>query len=57
MENCSLSFENATHNEDENIKINEKLMKDHEDVIEKLFLMMDNFTNQIVKMKETNNLK
>ena len=48
------------HEESENVnedKNNDKLMKDHGDVMEKLLKIMENFTNQIVKMKETNNLK
>ena len=44
------------HKESENVKEdvnNEKLMKCYR----KLFIMMETFTNQIVKMKETNNLE
>jgi hypothetical protein len=47
------------------MKINENIekessdeaMEENKDVIQKIFKMMENFTEQIVKMKEKNNLQ
>ena len=59
-ETCKYGSKNCwfNHSEGETSTMNEndKKLNDDTEVIEKIFQMMEKFTQQIVKMKEMNNL-
>ena len=47
------------HNENEKLdenEPNEKVMEENKEVIQNIFKMMENFTEQIIQLKEMNNL-
>ena len=46
--------EDHQNNENEN---NEKEIEENREVIQKIFKMMENFTNEIIQLKELNNLQ
>ena len=60
-ETCKYGSKNCWFNHGEGeistMNENDKKLNDDTEVIEKIFQMMEKFTQQIVKMKEINNLK
>ena len=54
-------YQQKLFNHNENDKLdenepNEKVMEENKEVIQNIFKMMENFTEQIIQMKEMNNL-
>ena len=58
---CKYGSENCWFNHGDSINSskneNKEKLNDNEEVIEKIFKMMEKFTEQIMNMKEINNLK